>query len=171
MRRGRVWLLGLAAFASAGCGKLGAAFTGLQPVHPAQVTQRTIDRYPGGTPQRAVLEWFRAVRQADIAQAASFYAPAAHVTPAVIRFFRAADSRFYALAQPPRVVSVYSTLNRATVFTVIEFRWSAPDGRSYIYTRPQAFELQRRRQAWQLTDGFFLQSAESLVPKGPCTTC
>jgi hypothetical protein len=164
-------LPGIAACAVGGCGHLGAGHKGMQPVGPNLDEQGEITRYPDGSAQRTVLEWFRALQRNDAARALAFYAPDTRMSANVIRFERAAGARFFAQAQLPRVISVRSGRARATVFTLVDFRWSAPDGRGYVSTRPQAFPLRLSRGRWQLVDNYFLASAPFLVPRGPCTTC
>jgi hypothetical protein len=171
MRLAVAGLLGAVACAVSGCGQLGAGYKGMRPTSRSPVDEQAIERYPVGTPQRTVLEWFRALQQSDPVKASAFYAADVRINPTVIRFERAAGSRYFAQGQPPRIIGVSTARTSATVFTVVAFRWSAPDGRSDVYLRPQAFELERSRGIWRLADNFFLESAPDLVPSGPCPTC
>ena len=171
IRVASVILPAIAAAALSGCGQLGAGYKGMQPVRPNLQDQRQVARYPDASPQRTVLEWFRALQTNDTARAFAFYAAAARVTPNLIAFERAAGSRYFAQAQLPRIISVWTGSTRATVFTLVDFRWSAPDRRGYVFERPQEFTLQLSRGQWQLADNYFLGSVRYLVPPGPCKTC
>jgi hypothetical protein len=171
MRLAVAGLLGAVACAVTGCGQLGAGYKGIRPTPRSPLTEQAIERYPVGTPQRAVLEWFRALQQSDAEKASAFYSTGTRINPKLIRFERTAASRYFAQAQAPRIIGVSSARTSATVFTAVAFHWSAPDGRGYVYLRPQAFELQRSRGIWQLTDNSFLESASYLVPPGPCSPC
>lgn len=171
MRVAGAAVLGAMMCAVSACGELGARYTGMRVIPPSPVVQQAVARYPAGTPQRTVLEWFRALQARDIERATAFYAPEARISPNVILFERVAGSRYFAQAQLPRIIGTSTAGTHATVFTVIDFRWSAPDGRGAVYFRPQAFELQRRRGVWQLADNYFLESTALLAPQGPCVTC
>lgn len=173
-RRGRTFRLlacsGLlvTAVPAAGCGTLGASYTGLRLVHPKPVS---VELEPLGTPARTVLDWFAAMQRSDSVAAARLYAPRARVTPDVMRFARAGGRSFFARAQPPRVLDVSMTKQQATVYAAFDVRWASPDKRTVVSTQPQAFELVRDGGSWKLADDLPLQSLSTLTPAAPCPTC
>jgi hypothetical protein len=155
-----------------GCGQLGASYTGFRLNPRVLVDQKLIDRYPPRTPQRTLLQWYGALQQGDITHASAFYAPWVRITPRGLAFIRTAESRYFMLAPPPAIVGILRSQTRTTVFTVIEFHWRVPNGRSYVYRRPQAFDLQQLRGEWRLADDYFVTSGPPyLIPNGPCSTC
>ena len=160
----------MTAVQAAGCGTLGATYTGLRLVQPKPVS---VELEPLGTPARTVLDWFAVMRRSDSVAAARLYAPRARVTPEIIRLERsnAAGRSFFARVQPPRVLDVSMTKQRATVFTELDVRWVSPEKRTVVSTQPQAFELVRNGGSWKLADGLLLQSLGTLIPSAPCPTC
>lgn len=160
----------ITAVQTAGCGTLGASYTGLRLVQPKPVS---LELEPLGTPARAVLDWFAVMQRFDAVAAARLYAPRARVTPEIIRFERGnvAGRTFFARFQPPRVLDVSMTKQRATVFTALDVRWVSPDRRTVVSTQPQAFELVRDAGSWKLADGLLLQSLSTFIPSTPCPTC
>lgn len=154
----------------AACGRLGANYTGLRLVPPKTAST---ELEPPGTPARTVLEFFLALQRSNSEAAARFYAPTAGVTPTTIRLQRsaAAGRAFFSRTQPPRVLDVAMTDRRATVFTALDVRWTAPNGRTVVWTQPQAFELVNKSGGWKLTDDYFLKSLAAVTPSAPCSTC
>lgn len=152
-----------------GCGRLGASYKGMR-LDPPTTIGPELAQYPADSPQRAVLEWYRAIQLGNVSAAATYYVGAARVTPTRVDRFR--RSAFFSVFQPPRILSAWHRHGSTTVFTSLEARWSAPDGRSYSFTLPQGFELHRLGSAWKLGDDHFLRAAPaSKFPRSPCAAC
>ncbi|HET9198531.1 MAG TPA: hypothetical protein VFN92_09805 [Solirubrobacterales bacterium] len=76
LRHGCVLLAALVALLAAGCGGSGSTATGgtsAEPVSEGGVTVAQIEKYPAGSPQRTVLEWWRDLQLNDPEHARTLY--------------------------------------------------------------------------------------------------
>ncbi len=89
-------MLGLCAAVLAGCGDNKGQTRYLN--HPRVISQNQVDSLPAGSPERAAIEWGRAVVFADAVGAARLYDPALHVRasalPARLKTVESAVSAF-----------------------------------------------------------------------------
>jgi hypothetical protein len=157
-------LCGLAALA-AGCGELDAEYKGQRPVRPVPLSEGQAARYAPGGPERAVLDWFRALQRNDAPAAASSYAPVLRLSARTVRRQRASASRFFDHFALRRVLDVSRHGSWATVFAELNMRWQAPNGRAVEIRMPQAFTVVRTRRGWKLADPSFLRRARGFVPE------
>ena len=167
MRRPAAVLLAVASVGVGGCGELGADWKGLRLVRSEVLQQPALERYDEGSPERVVLEWFRAGQRTDSVTAARFYSRELRQTPDEIRSRLARTAKFFERVGLRRVSDVASRGDSATVFTELSYKWEAPNGRNHEIHRPQAFTLVRERGAWRLVDDFFLGFARSFRPTKP----
>lgn len=77
-RHGCALLIVLAALLAAGCGSsgsttTGASSTGAEPISEAGVTVAQIEKYPAGSPEATVLEWWRDLQLNDPESASDLY--------------------------------------------------------------------------------------------------
>jgi ketosteroid isomerase-like protein len=151
----------------AGCGELGADWKGERLARAEVLQQPVVERYDEGSPERVVLEWFRAAQRADAATAARFYSHELDLTPDEIRVRLARTASFFAKVGLRRVSDVSLRGDSATVFTELSYTWEAPNGTGSEVHRPQAFTLVREHGAWRLVDDFFLGFARSFRPFRP----
>jgi hypothetical protein len=149
------------------CGDLGGDRKGVQPLPAERVAADAVQRYATGTPERTVLEWFRALQGREARRAAAFYSAALAVDEQQIARERRTAGRFFERFSMLGVVDVWRSADRATVFTEIAARWAAPNGRGQEVRRPQAFTLVREDDGWRLADDLFLDTARELVAERP----
>ena len=150
-----------------GCGDLGGDRKGVQALSAERVEAYAVERYATGTPERTVLEWFRALQGGEAQRAARFYSAGLAVDEQQIARERRSAARFFDRFSMLGVVDVWRSAGRATVFTEIAARWAAPNGRGQEVRRPQAFTLVREGDGWRLADDLFLDTARELVVERP----
>jgi hypothetical protein len=159
----------LVLLALGGCGELGTDRKGVQPVQAERLEATMIERYAAGTPERTVLEWFRALQDGDVGRAAAFYSAGLGVDAQRIARERRTATRFFNRFSLSGVVDVTRSGERATVFTELAAGWAAPNGRGQEIRRPQSFTLAREDSGWRLVDDLFLDTARELVAHRPRT--
>lgn len=149
------------------CGDLGGDRKGVQALPADRIQEDAVERYATGTPERTVLEWFRALQGGETQRAAGFYSAGLAVDDQQIARERRSAARFFRRFSMLGVVDVWRAADRATVFTEIAARWAAPNGRGQDVRRPQAFTLVREGGGWRLADDLFLDTARELVVRRP----
>jgi ketosteroid isomerase-like protein len=149
------------------CGDLGGDRKGVQALPAERVEEDAVERYATGTPERTVLEWFRALQGGEARRAAGFYSAGLAVDEQQIARGRRTAARFFERFSMLGVLDVSRSADRATVFTEIAARWAAPNGRGQEVRRPQAFTLVREGDGWRLADDLFLDTARELAIRRP----
>jgi hypothetical protein len=144
-RRGRGYAVAVVvaalAFGAAACGSSDSAATTADADY---VTAKRVDRYPPGTPQRTVMEWWKAVQFANPSGANSYYAP--HRSPGlpVLQHRLAiASNQFSGI---PVFDSAKVDGKRATVY----FFWAHPG--TSAPARAVSVNLMRTGKGWGLAD-------------------
>jgi hypothetical protein len=150
-----------------GCADLGGKRKGVQPLPAERVEADAVERYATGTPERTVLEWFRALQGGEARRAAGFYSAGLAVDERQIARERRTAARFFERVSMRGVLDVSRSADRATVFTEIAARWAAPNGREEEVRSPQAFTLVREGDGWRLADDLFLDTARELAIRRP----
>ena len=150
------------------CGDLGGRYRGSQIVAPPPVDGRALARYPPGSPQRTVLEWFGTLQRGDAVGLSRYYtAGTPATTPMALRFqLVQARSFFRRVALGPLSVDTVRP-DSATVISDLRVRWQAPNGRAQELRSPQSFTLVRERGRWRFADTYFLLFARRFEPKKP----
>ena len=112
-----------------------------------------------------MLLWCAALERRDYATAASYYNPALGITAATMKSelntLQAAG--YFAYFSGPTIIDSELRGNRATVFTDFKLNWQYPNGNTFQYLRPQAFELIHVGTRSTIADDYFLRSA-LLIP-------
>ena len=123
------------------------------------LTDADVRRYSTGTPERALLEWWRSAQYADLSGFLDRFEPMVRRT--LVRGAKTTEALTYfsavLKAAKPKISSVERSGDRATIFAVIEFRHVKNDAIETT-SLPRAFTLVRRRSAWWLLDDLFFQS-------------
>jgi hypothetical protein len=160
-------VLSLAAALSA-CGDLSGRYRPSQIVPPPRVDERTLARYPAGSPQRAILGWYGTLQRGDAAALRPYYSsrtPFMH--PTALRF-QVAQARpfFHRVSLGPLAVDTVRP-GSATIVTDLRVRWEAQNGRAQELRSPQSFTLVRERGRWRFADTYFLRFASHFKPQKP----
>jgi hypothetical protein len=124
--------------------------------HPNLVTDAEIERYPEGSPQRAVLDWFQAVQFRDEAGVRQ-----STTDREVERVSRKTLDDAVALIGPalgkPRVVSTRTRGTRAAIRLFIQS--FVPGKREPVGETPSTFYLTRTGDGWRVDDVRYLVAA------------
>ena len=150
--------MGLVALAVSACGSGLRPHRGL-PVTEQLLTPADISRTPAGSPQRALITWWRDVQFSNQIGYLDFLAP-----PIAARELRSNVAGLYLAIlsgqlQPakPQIVGMTAHANLVTIYSsVISHQ---PIGTQlYVTTsRPQAFTLARVDGRWRLLDDYFVR--------------
>lgn len=161
-----VGVLVACAIASGGCGALPTPEIGADPdrpyrlpARPAPITERVLARYPAGSPPQEVLRWYGAMQGRSFGTAAGLYDPSLGITPRLLRLQRNKARGMFNGSEIARVLDTTRLGNHAIVYTLMEHRLVAPNGRADVYVDPQAFDLVRTRDGWRLADNLLLDNA------------
>jgi hypothetical protein len=159
--RVRFTLLAVAAVLVGGCGS-GSKLPQQLPGRAEQLlTQMDVNRYPRGSPQRALLSWWRAMQFADQSNYVDSY-----VLP--VRRLLQADPRMPQVLAAlsgqlrtvrPLVRGAELRANRATIYTKVAYRTPVGSQRYVTSLVPKAFTLVLRQGRWRLVDDGFVQSS------------
>lgn len=141
----------------AGCGGL-APSVGL-PANDQLVTPATIAAQPAGSPQRALMAWWRDVQFVDQIGYLDGLAPQVagrELQQNVAGLYLALLS---SQLQPARlaIVSVQQHDKSATVYSNIVTRQAIGNERYVTTTRPQAFAMAQIGGQWRLLDDYFIR--------------
>jgi hypothetical protein len=166
LRQGK-WIAAVASCAfAAGCGSGHLAPRG--PFGDAEqlLSQRAITAQPAGSPQRALVSWWRDAQYADRPGFLRMLAPAARARFEQRRYLDhdlIVFAAFIRLARP-HVDRVRRVGDRAIVSTTIGFR--TPEGGTQFVTsnRSETFSLVRRHGRWGIADTAFF---DTFVPATP----
>jgi len=157
--------------ALAGCGSLATPPKGLDPERPYRIPQNTapislreIADSPPGSPQRALLRWFRALQVGDLQTAQSLFAPDARPSIAGLRLSRRAAEPLFREASFDRVLDVDRDGPYATAFALLVRDLRAPNGQDDRYTLPQGFPLRRVAGHWLIADDLWLAQFRAARP-------
>src|SRR5205085_10856621 len=120
-----------------------------------------VTRYPAGSPERALLQWWRDAQHANIDGYVNGFAVPAKRKIRQDRHLAAAVNYFAGSirAARPRIEDVERSGSHATVYADIAYRTPVGATRYVTTTRPQAFVLVRQHGAWHLQDDYFVQLA------------
>jgi hypothetical protein len=144
-----------------GCGGGGNAAPA-SPVDAAQqlLGPRDVARYLAGTPERALLDWWRSAQFADFSGYRSSFVP--EVRAELDADGRAADALSYfsgsIRSARPRVLSVRASGGSATIYVLIVYHQPVGTRRFITSTVPRAFTLRRLAGRWLLADDVFVQT-------------
>lgn len=162
----------LLAVAAVGCGELPTPPKGTDPTRPYRLAMRpeaiplaTVRDAAAGSPERALLTWFRAIQLGRLQTALSLYDPAVRPTLRELRRQRNAAEALLGQASFDRVVNVAGSGDTATVFALLVRRLRAPNGQTDHYTLPQGFAMRRAGDRWVLADNLFLSELERQGPR------
>jgi hypothetical protein len=143
-----------------GCGSGSLPPQQIPGVSEQLLTAAAVGRYPAGSPQHALLDWWRSAQFADRPAFLAAFTPPLRSRLQRSRTF-GEDLDFFAGSirnAAPRILSTETEGDRARIFTKIEFRNPVGATRFVASSRPQAFELVRRGSDWLLADDTFLRS-------------
>jgi hypothetical protein len=140
------------------CGRLGPDEGAPLRVIKGQryVTARDIQRYPPGSPQAVVLEWWRALQRNDAPAALRLYSRKVHITAPEFLIQRSLGGLFLSMLNRIVVKDVDRVGGRTTVFLFRERVIEVPNGRNDIVGSARGFTLVRERGRWRLADNLFL---------------
>jgi hypothetical protein len=145
------------AVAMGGCGGLGAIPGRVE--QPLLVSKRQIDRYAPGSPERTVLEWWRALQFNSAPAAFTYYAPSAGVTEKRLdRQLTELGPGTLGLRSRLRVDGVMRHGQGATVLAILTRALRHPNGRIDLNRRTQSFELVRVHGGWRLADNSYIDN-------------
>jgi hypothetical protein len=163
-----------AALLLAACGDLPDAKERPEPAH--RVTSAEVVRQaPAGTPERAFLEWYRALQLGDDDAVAAAYKPSLKIVGAGVGLIRALAPKFLASLGPPRIVGVTHTPKSrytpkgASVYAILPNEMRQPNGRIDVFRRPRAFHFVRVGGEWKLNDFKFMQNIAVSGARGDST--
>jgi hypothetical protein len=144
----------LVLLALAGCGGFGDDDVTNRVVVQGVVTKQQVDRQPADSPQRATLEWWRALQYRNPVEAARFYSADQHMTTARMnKYIAPADS---VLNRRPIVVDTEISGDKAIVRLLLEQTTKNANGRTDRERRAQAFNLVRENGEWKLAENLYL---------------
>lgn len=150
---------------SAGCAGDGeealprAARTATQPAQLPEnklVSERDVARHPGGSPERTVLRWWRAMQYGDPATAAELYRAAAGITARDVQDDLSQVAGFFRRTYP-RIQETSRAGSRAIVYLVAETASEDKRGKPVQVTRPVALPLVRSSGQWRLANALFVE--------------
>jgi len=145
----------LAMFAIASCGGDDDGTTTTDA--PRTVTSEDLAAFPGDTPERAILEWWRHVQFRNADGAHALYSDEADVSrDDLSRQITFAASSFVGV---PEVVDVDKGGGLATVYMVLQ----APG--SDVPPRPLSANLREERGEWLLRDDFLMEQQAARVAR------
>jgi hypothetical protein len=150
------------ALPAAGCGGGGSAPAAQLPGPALQILSRSdVAKYAAGTPQRALLQWWRDVQYSNLTGYLNAFQPsvrqglaASANTGAGLRWFSGAVQTVR-----PSIVDTEQHGSRVVIYTNLDTR--TPVGaRHYVTsTRAQAFAFVKKAGVWKLADDSFVQSS------------
>ena len=151
----------LLALPAAGCGGGGSAPATQSPGPAQQILSRSdVTKYAKGSPQRALLQWWRDIQYSNVTGYMNAYQPSVRrglatsaTTAAGLRWFSGAVQTVR-----PSIVDTEQHGSRVVVYTNLDTR--TPVGAKHFVTssRAQAFSLVKKAGAWKLADDSFVQS-------------
>ena len=145
--------------ASAGCRGNGQAKPLKLPGPSVQLVSPTdVAKYRPGTPERALLSWWREAQYGNLTGFLNGFSGAVRVklesspklTDVLVRFSNTIQTA------RPQIETVSRGRLLATVFTSVEFRQAVGARRYIATTTPQAFAMVREGQ-WRLADDYFVR--------------
>jgi hypothetical protein len=140
--------------ALAGCGGFGDDDVTNRVVVQGVVSSQQVDRQPAGSPQRAVLEWWRALQYRNPVEAARYYSADQHMTvKRMAKYIKPADP---ALVQRPKLVDAEISGNGAIVRLMLDQMTKNANGRVDHERKAQAFNLVHEHGEWKLSDNLYL---------------
>ncbi len=143
----------------AGCGGGGAVTPQRIPVNENLVTDGDIRAAAANSPQRSLLQWWRAVQYEDFPGYLELLSPS-------LRRQRTRSGRARLdlqlarggfISAKPEVLSSDINGNRATVYTRINTRQPVGASRTYTISFPQAFSFVRENGSWGLADDLYIE--------------
>jgi hypothetical protein len=144
----------LACAGSVGCGGFGGDDVTQRVTEPALVSKKQVERQPAGSPQRALLMWWRALQYKNAVEAVGYFSASLHMTPRrVSRYIQAADS---SLVNRPLLVDEDTVGDKAIVRVLMERITKNPNGRLDRERKAQGFNLVREGGSWKLADNLYL---------------
>jgi hypothetical protein len=147
--------------ASTGCGGGGEAAPASSPGPSEQLLSRKdVGKYKGGTPERALLVWWRAIQYGDFSAYLSGFTKDVRIAlRASARAKRDLNYLSGALrVARPKIVGVEAGAGGVTVYTNISYRQPVGSSTYTTSTQPRAFSMVFQRGAWRLTDDSFVRS-------------
>jgi hypothetical protein len=148
----------LAVFIVAGCGA-GLRPHGGLPVIAQLETASQINSQPAGSPQRALLTWWRDVQFSNQVGYLDFLKPSVAQRELQARTAGLYLALLSGQLQPAKleITGVDSRANLATVYARMIVHQPIGTRRYVTTTRPQAFSLERVDGRWRLVDDYFVR--------------
>jgi hypothetical protein len=153
--------LGVLALPAAGCGGGGSAPAAQLPGPAQQILSRSdVTKYSAGTPQRALLQWWRDIQYSNLTGYMNGFQPRvrrvlardANTAPG-LRWFSGAVQTVR-----PSIVDTEQHGSRVVIYTNLDTRTAVGARHFVTSTRAQAFSLVKKAGAWKLADDSFVQS-------------
>ncbi|MEN3340789.1 MAG: hypothetical protein V7644_193 [Actinomycetota bacterium] len=160
LRRCTLAVVPLLVLAAGGCGNGTQKPQALPGAAQQPLTRTDVDRYPAGTPQRALLHWWRDAQYVNLAGYLDDFQPAFRRVLRQDRKTLRGLAWFAGSIRParPTIQNIEVRGNTATIYTRVAYRTPVGLSRFVTSTAPQAFVLVRRRGRWLLHDDNFVQS-------------
>ncbi len=147
-------------FAAAGCGGSKPPAPGTPSAAEYLITAADLHRQPAGSPQEALLSWWRSIQYDDFqGYLSGLAAPlrAQQQTSKAARDDVALVSGELIRSQP-QMTEAQQESDSATLYTRIETRQPVGATRFTTSSYPQAFTLVREAGKWKISDDFFVES-------------
>ena len=161
--KGLTTLLWAIAVCATGCGDLGTGEPTGRVQEVRVLKPQDIERYPGSSPARAFLEWWRALQFDNPVAARRHYASAGRPSEKKLAHQLTLGPDLLNLAAVVDISDVTRTGDKATVFVVFTKLMRHPNGRHDTARLARSFNLLRENGEWKLADNRYMDRIARLA--------